>query len=107
MKKTACGMGALSHSLLYQTSFMDVVVKVPNGVAYLVIPVETGQLYRSTLQKDCHLLFGLVDVDEDGRGNGACRVRCRLSSRLFTAHIRRVVPPHARLVAIASRQRLA
>jgi hypothetical protein len=32
MKKIACGMGALSHSLLYQTSFMDIAVKVPDGV---------------------------------------------------------------------------
>jgi hypothetical protein len=32
MKKMACGMGALSHCLLYQISFIAVAVKVPDGV---------------------------------------------------------------------------
>src|SRR5262245_65192999 len=38
-------MGALSHSLLYQTSFMDVGVKVPDGVEYPGRPVDTRQSY--------------------------------------------------------------
>src|SRR5262245_10678271 len=37
----------------------------------------------------------------------ASRLRCGLSSRLFTARISAVVPSHARLVAVASRKRLA
>jgi hypothetical protein len=40
-------MGALSHCLLYQTSFMDVGVNVPDGVEYPYLPVETGQEYFS------------------------------------------------------------
>src|SRR6186997_2598093 len=48
MKKIACGMGALSHSLLYQTLFIDVGVKVPDGVEYTALPVDTGQSYRCT-----------------------------------------------------------
>src|SRR5262249_9768887 len=108
MKKMECGIGELSHCLLYQTSFMEVAVKVPDGVEYPALPVETGQAISfHTIQKDCHLLFGLVDVDEDGRRNGACRLRCSLNSQLFAAHIRTVVPPHAGLVAVAFRQRLA
>src|SRR6476646_3343800 len=47
-KKIEWGMGALSHCLLYQTSFMDVGVKVPDGVEYPYLPVETGQEYLST-----------------------------------------------------------
>jgi len=39
-----CGIGALSHSLLYQISFIDLAVKVPEGVEYPALPVETGQL---------------------------------------------------------------
>src|SRR5262245_17274975 len=38
-------MGALSHSLLYQTSFMDVGAKVPDGVEYPGRPVDTRQSY--------------------------------------------------------------
>src|SRR5262249_3286075 len=45
IKKTAWGIGALSHFLLYQTSFMDVAVKVPVGVAYPGRPVDTRQSY--------------------------------------------------------------
>src|SRR6188472_4300095 len=48
MKKIACGMGALSHSLLYQTLFMEMGVKVPDGVEYPALPVDTGQSYRCT-----------------------------------------------------------
>src|SRR6516165_6098997 len=48
MKKIACGMGALSHSLLYQTLFMESGVKVPDGVEYPALPVDTGQSYRCT-----------------------------------------------------------
>src|SRR5262245_65163373 len=38
-------MGALSHSLQYQTSFMDVGLKVPDGVEYPGRPVDTRQSY--------------------------------------------------------------
>src|SRR6188472_577145 len=48
MKKIACGMGALSHSLLYQTLFIESGVKVPDGVEYPDLPVDTGQSYRCT-----------------------------------------------------------
>src|SRR5262249_2823920 len=48
MKKMECGIGELSHCLLYQISFMEVAVKVPDGVEYPALPVETGQLYLST-----------------------------------------------------------
>ena len=45
-------MGALSYSLLYQILFMDLAVKVPDGVEYLGSPVETGQPYRSSPSTD-------------------------------------------------------
>src|SRR4029079_3015759 len=48
MKKIACGMGALSHSLLYQISFIDVAVYMPDGVEEPRLPVETGQSYFSS-----------------------------------------------------------
>ena len=48
VKNTACGMGALSHCLLYQILFIELAVKVPDGVAYPGRPVEIGQSYRST-----------------------------------------------------------
>src|SRR5262245_55561432 len=41
-------MGALSHSLLYQISFMEVAVWVPDGVEYPAFPVETGHSYFVT-----------------------------------------------------------
>src|SRR4029078_12828962 len=46
-KETACGIGALSHCLLYQISFIEVAVKVPAGVEYPALPADTGQLYCS------------------------------------------------------------
>src|SRR4029079_10938516 len=48
VKNTACGMGALSHCLLYQILCNALAVKVPDGVAYPGRPVEIGQSYRST-----------------------------------------------------------
>src|SRR6478735_6734106 len=41
-------MGALSHSLLYQISFMEVAVYFPDGVEYPAFPVETGHSYLVT-----------------------------------------------------------
>src|SRR5215469_17507831 len=38
-------MGELSHSLLYQISFIEVAVKVPVGVEYPARPVDTGHSY--------------------------------------------------------------
>jgi hypothetical protein len=36
--------GGIVHSSLYQISFIEVAVKVPDGVEYPALPVETGQL---------------------------------------------------------------
>jgi hypothetical protein len=52
-------MGELSHCLLYQISFMEVGVKVPEGVEYPARPVDTGQSYRSSPSKKT-VIFWLV-----------------------------------------------
>jgi hypothetical protein len=52
-------MGALSHCLLYQTSFIEVAVYVPDGVEYPARPVDTGQSYVSTPSKKT-VIFWLV-----------------------------------------------
>src|SRR5215471_11729844 len=52
-------MGELSHSLLYQTSFIEVAVYVPDGVEYPARPVDTGQSYFSTPSKKT-VIFCLV-----------------------------------------------
>jgi hypothetical protein len=45
--------------LLYQISFMEVGVKVPEGVEYPARPVDTGQSYRSSPSKKT-VIFWLV-----------------------------------------------
>jgi hypothetical protein len=42
IKKIDCRIGALSHSLLYQISFIDLALYVPDGVEFPSRPVETG-----------------------------------------------------------------
>src|SRR4029079_6041352 len=55
------------------------------------------------IEKDCHLLLSLVDVDEDGcRNRGrSFWLSCR-SLRFFATDISRVVPAHACAFAIGS-----
>ena len=57
-----CGMGELSHCLLYQVSFMEVGVKVPEGVEYPARPVDTGQSYRSSPSKKTVILWLVLSM---------------------------------------------
>ena len=94
----------MKKTLLYQTLFMEMGVKVPDGVEYPALPVDTGQSYRCTPSNKTVILCLVLSMLMTMVGAaGFVALGREPSFRFFTAHIGIIVPRHARVIAFASR----